>query len=244
MKKSVNVFFLSLILVSCYAQTPDPTVTEVWEPVPVKVTPGENGAPPSDAIVLFDGNGVNSFRNAEGGPADWIVKDGTLTVHTTGGKYIQTALRFGSCQLHLEFRIPIEEGKDGQEKGNSGLFLMGLYEIQILDSYENKTYSNGQAASVYKQHIPLVNATKPAGEWQVYDIIFTAPTFGDAGHVLHPARVTMIHNGVLVQNNVTIWGPTTYRGLPRYAPHADKLPLQLQNHSNEVSFRNIWLREL
>ncbi len=157
---------------------------------------------------------------------------------------IQTKQSFGDCQLHIEWRTPeIVEGK-GQGRGNSGIFLMGKYEIQVLDSYNNLTYPNGQAGSIYKQHIPLVNASRAPGEWQSYDIIFTAPVFIDDGGVRKPARVTVFQNGVLIQNHVKILGETVFIGAPGYEPHAEKLPLSLQDHNNPVSYRNIWIREL
>ncbi len=221
----------------------DPKTTEVWEPVPEKVSPGENGAPPSDAIVLFDGSDLSNFQSQEGGPAAWKVEDGAFTV-VPGQGGIQTKQAFGDCQLHIEWRSPTDDEDEGQGKGNSGIFLMGRYEVQVLDSYSGKTYPNGQAASVYKQHIPLVNACKPTGEWNSYDIIFTAPRFGEKGKVINPARITLLHNGVLVQNNVTLMGPTEYIGLPHYEVHEPKAPLSLQDHTDEVSFRNIWIREL
>jgi hypothetical protein len=236
-----SIFILSALTME--AQRGIPEVTEVQEPVPAVVTPGDGTAPPSDAIVLFDGSDLSSWVNNKGEAAAWDVKDGAMTVVPgTGG--IQTKQGFGDVQLHIEWRSPSVVKGEGQGRGNSGVFLMGRYEIQVLDSYENFTYPNGQAASVYKQHIPLVNATKKPGEWQTYDIIFTAPRFNEQGRVSHPARVTVIHNGVLVQNNIEIWGTTQYIGLPSYSRHEDRLPLGLQDHGDLVSFRNIWIREL
>jgi hypothetical protein len=235
------IFILSALTME--AQRGIPEVTEVQEPVPQVVTPGDGTAPPSDAIVLFDGSDLSNWVNNKGEAAKWDVKDGAMTVVPgTGG--IQTKQGFGDVQLHIEWRSPSVVKGEGQGRGNSGVFLMGRYEIQVLDSYENHTYPNGQAASVYKQHIPLVNATRKPGEWQTYDIIFTAPRFNEQGRVSHPARVTVIHNGVLVQNNIEIWGTTQYIGLPTYTKHEDKLPLGLQDHGDLVSFRNIWIREL
>lgn len=235
------IFILTALTME--AQRGIPEVTEVQEPVPQIVTPGDGTAPPSDAIVLFDGSDLSDWVNGKGEPAGWDVKDGAMTV-TPGTGGIQTKQGFGDVQLHIEWRSPSVVKGEGQGRGNSGVFLMGRYEIQVLDSYENHTYPNGQAASVYKQHIPLVNATKKPGEWQTYDIIFTAPRFNEQGRVSHPARVTVIHNGVLVQNNIQIWGPTQFIGLPTYTKHEDKLPLSLQDHGDLVSFRNIWIREL
>lgn len=243
-KKSVLVTSIFLLFViTMEAQQGNPEVTEVQEPVPAVVTPGQGTAAPSDAIVLFDGTDLSQWVNAKGEPAAWPVEDGAVTV-AGGAGGIETKQGFGDVQLHIEWRSPSEVRGDGQGRGNSGVFLMGRYEIQVLDSYENFTYPNGQAASVYKQHIPLVNATKKPGEWQTYDIIFTAPVFNEQGRVSHPARVTVIHNGVLVQNNVQIWGTTEYIGLPQYTEHESKLPIGLQDHGNPVSFRNIWVREL
>jgi len=172
-----------------------------------------------------------------------MVKDGSMTVQKGTGN-IKTKQGFGSCQLHIEWRTPSAIEGEGQGRGNSGIFLMGLYELQVLDSYNNKTYSNGQAGSIYKQHIPLVNACLKPGEWQEYDIIFTAPQFKEDGSLSSPAKFTVIQNGVLVQNNVELKGPTTYIGQPTYVAYPGKLPLSLQDHGNPTSFRNIWIREL
>ncbi|MFY0624764.1 MAG: DUF1080 domain-containing protein [Reichenbachiella sp.] len=225
-----------------YAQK-DPKTTELWEPVPSKVTAGENRSAPSDAIVLFDGKDLSMFQSKDGEKAMWDVQEGVVTVKPGAG-VISTKQKFGDCQLHIEWRSPLSDDGEGQSKGNSGVFLMGRYEVQVLDSYESKTYANGQASSIYKQHIPLVNACRPTGEWQSYDIIFTAPIFGTSGRVVSPARVTVLHNGVLVQNNVSIWGPTAYIGSPLYKKHENKGSLVLQDHGDLVSFRNIWIREL
>ncbi|HVF96407.1 MAG TPA: DUF1080 domain-containing protein, partial [Flavisolibacter sp.] len=151
---------------------------------------------------------------------------------------------FGDCQLHIEWRSPAEVKGEGQGRGNSGIFLMGRYELQVLDSYNSKTYSNGQAGSIYKQHMPLVNATRPPGEWQTYDVVFTAPRFSEDSLLKSPARITVLHNGVLVQNNTQLWGGTQYIGLASYQKHGDKEPIVLQDHGNPVSFRNIWIRPL
>ncbi|MCB0854498.1 MAG: DUF1080 domain-containing protein [Bacteroidetes bacterium] len=220
----------------------DPTVTEIWEPVPPKVTPGEGTAPPSDAIILFDGTSLNNWTSENGGKAKWTVGDGAFTVKAgTGG--IKTKQKFGDMQLHIEWRSPSEVKGEGQGRGNSGLFLMETYEVQILDSYESRTYSNGQAGSIYKQSIPLANATKPPGEWQTYDVIFMAPVFREDGTLSRPATVTVIHNGIVVQNHTTITGGTEYKGLPVYKAHGKK-SIMLQDHGIPVSFRNIWVREL
>lgn len=243
---SVIVFsFLLTTNVAC-AQDMEPEETEVWEPVPEKVNPNglNEKAPPSDAIVLFDGSDLEAWESVEGdGAAEWEVSGDHFTVAPgTGG--IQTKQGFGSVQLHIEWRSPEEIEGEGQGRGNSGIFLQSRYELQVLDSYNNETYSNGMASSIYKQHIPLVNAAREPGEWQSYDIKYTAPEFSEDGSVESPARITVLWNGVLVQDDVEIEGPTEYIGYPSYEAHEDKLPLMLQDHSNPVSFRNIWLREL
>lgn len=221
-----------------------PEATEFYEPVPPVVKPGEStNTPPSDAIVLFDGTNLTSWESEREGAADWTVEKGVLTVKPgTGG--IKTNQAFGDVQIHLEWRSPSKVESEGQGRGNSGVYIMNKYELQILDSYNNKTYTNGQAASIYKQSPPLVNATKPPGEWNTYDIIFMAPRFNEDGMLTSPARITAFHNGVLVQNNFVLRGPTEYIGIPNYTAHAEKLPLHLQDHGNLVSFRNIWVREL
>jgi hypothetical protein len=220
---------------------------EVWVNVPV-VTPGlSNADAPSDATILYNGHGLGAFQKRDDSPAGWkIDADGAVTDIKGAGDLI-TKEAFGSCQLHLEFREPAEVKGNGQARGNSGVYIMGKYEIQVLDSYNNPTYSNGQAGAVYKQHVPLVNASRKPGEWQSYDIVFTAPQFKENGDLLSPARVTVIHNGVLIQNNVTILGPTDWVTKPKYEKHASKLPLMLQDHGddgNPISYRNIWIRNL
>lgn len=223
----------------------DPKLTEYWEPQVRVVTPGKTNAdPPSDAIVLFDGKDASKWKSQkDGGDVKWKIEDGALVVAGgTGG--IETKDAFGDCQLHIEWRTPAKVVGESQGRGNSGLFLMGKYELQILDSYNNRTYSNGQAGSIYKQTPPLVNASRGPGEWQTYDIIFTAPQFSEDGTVKTPARITVFHNGVLVQNNTTIWGATQYIGTPNYEKHNAKEPLALQDHGNPTAFRNIWIRPL
>lgn len=235
------------------APRPRPQDTEVWEPVPAVVTPGNtDAAPPSDAIVLFDGTNLNEWVNTrDKSPAGWTVAGGVLTVNKPAGN-IETKRTFGSYQLHIEWRIP--EGITGtdQARGNSGVFLASTgngdagYEIQVLDSYQNKTYVNGQAGSIYKQYIPLANANRKPGEWQAYDIIWTAPTWNADGSLKSPAYVTAIHNGVLIQNHVELKGETLYIGQPVYKKY-DRAPIKLQAHgdpSPPISFRNIWVREL
>jgi len=218
-------------------------LTEVWEPIPAVVSSGQVGAPPSDAIVLFDGSDLSEWAAEEGGDAGWSVGDGAMTVARGSGDIV-TRRSFGDVQLHIEWRAPAEVRGDGQGRGNSGVYFMELYEIQVLDSYENNTYANGQAGAIYKQHIPLVNASRGPGEWQTYDAIFTAPRFGADGALLSPAYLTVLHNGVLIQNHAELGGPTVWIGEPEYEPHAERLPILLQNHGNPVSFRNIWVREI
>lgn len=245
MKRILLFSFLALSLSFAYAQENQewpPELTEVWEPKPPKVTPNEPGAPPSDAIVLFDGDDLDEWQAPNGQSAKWEVSDGAFTV-VPGRGDVQTKREFGDVQLHLEFRTPLEVQGDGQNSGNSGVFLQDRYELQVLDNYENETYVNGQVSSIYKQHIPLVNASRPRGEWQTYDVVYTAPRFNDDGMVISPARITVFHNGVLTLNNAEIKGSTEYIGLPKYTAHG-KAPIRLQDHGNRVSYRNIWVREL
>lgn len=223
---------------------PKPEDTEVWEPEPEVVTPGKQEGPPSDALVLFDGTGFDQWESEEGGEAKWELEDGVMTVKAGTGN-IQTRQEFTDFQLHIEWRTPAKVKGEGQGRGNSGIFMQGRYELQVLDSYENRTYSNGQAASIYKDGIPLVNACLPPGEWQTYDVIYTAPRFNDDGSVKSKARITVLHNGVLVQNNFEIAGLTLYIGEHHYEDggHGPG-PIKLQDHGNPVSYRNIWIREL
>lgn len=221
--------------------------TEVWSPVPPVITANEN-TPPSDAVVLFDGKSLGQWQAVEGGEAKWTVQNGSFTVAPKTGD-IRTKESFCDVQLHVEWTTPTKvTGEDGKEltsqgRNNSGIFLQEQYEVQVLDSYNSKTYSNGQAGSIYKQHIPLVNPTRAPGVWQSYDIIFTAPKFGDDKKLVSPGRATVLLNGVLVQNNVEIQGATGWIGKPVYTAHGCA-PLRLQDHGNPVSFRNIWIRKL
>jgi hypothetical protein len=243
MKKTLMSSML-LLSVSLFAQNKDPELTEIWQPEPRVVTPGKTAADaPADAIVLFNGKDLSEWQSANGQPAKWKLEDGAMTV-AKGAGAIKTKKSFGDCQLHVEWRSPAQVKGQGQGRGNSGIFLMGLYELQVLDSYKNRTYSNGQAGSIYKQLPPLVNASRMPGEWQTYDIIFTAPTFNKDSSVKSQARITVIHNGVVVQNNATIWGATQYIGIATNQQHNPKEPIMLQDHGDAVSFRNIWIREL
>ena len=225
----------TITVVMCQPQG-DPTLTEVWEPVP-EIVDASAGRPPSDAIVLFDGSNLTEWNG------DWKLEEGAVTVAPGTGNLV-TKRAFGDVQLHVEWRTPSVIEGEGQGRGNSRVFLMERYEIQVLDSYENTTYSNGQAGSLYKQHIPLVNASRPPGAWQSYDIIFMAPCFRADGTLSRPATVTVLHNGVLIQNHVTVEGPTVNIGEPQYEAHDAKTPLMLQDHTNPLSYRNIWIREL
>ncbi|MEM1120006.1 MAG: DUF1080 domain-containing protein [Bacteroidota bacterium] len=241
-----RTYFLLLCSMMAYfyleAQITDPKATEVWEPEPRVVTPGKETGAPSDAIILFDGSNLDEWTNKDGAAPGWTVADGTMTVKKGTG-IVKTKRNFGSVQLHLEWRSPKEIESEGQGRGNSGVFLNGIYEVQVLDSYNNRTYSNGQAASIYKQYMPLVNACKPPGEWQTYDIIYMQPQFNKDGMKVKSGTLTVIQNGILVQNNVEIKGTTPYIGLPQNPAHGDG-PLLLQDHGNPVSYRNIWVREL
>lgn len=245
MKKVKIIFIISFIGLSLFAQDEitDPLFTEDWGNVPAVVIPGEGNSAPSDALVLFGGDDLSLWIGDNGEVAAWDIKDGILTVKPRSGG-IRTRQAFGDCQLHIEWKTPAKLKGDGQGRGNSGIFFMGQYEIQVLDSYNNRTYSNGQAGSVYKDFAPLVNACKAPDEWQTYDIIFTAPKFDKDGTLLKKARFTVFHNGILIQNNVKIAGMTAYIGIHSYTPHPDRLPLGLQDHGNPVSYRNIWIREL
>jgi hypothetical protein len=208
----------------------------IWRK-PALVTPGETpSAPPSDAVILFDGKDLSAF---EGGEA-WLVENGAATVR---GASLKTKQKFGSCQLHVEFATPEKAEGGGQGRGNSGIYFMSQYEVQVLDSYENETYYDGQCASIYKQTPPIVNASKKPGQWQTYDIIFDAPEFDADGKVKKPAYMTVLHNGVLVQNHFELTGMTAYEHAPKYVPHEAKLPIHIQNHGNPVRYRNIWIRE-
>lgn len=232
---------------------PKPEDTEIWKPVPKVVTPGATcDAPPSDAISLFDGNSLDEWVSAQDHtPAKWDIVDGVMRVNKSGGN-IETKRRFKDYQLHLEFRIPESITGSGQARGNSGVFLASTgpgddgYELQVLDSYKNETYVNGMVGSIYKQAIPLTNAARKPGEWQTYDVVWTAPVFNEDGSLKNPAYVTVFFNGVLVQNHFELKGQTLYIGKPFYKKY-DSAPIKLQAHgdkSEPISFRNIWVREL
>lgn len=236
------IILLSLFMATnTHSQITKPEASEVWQPEPRVVQTPDNKAP-SDAIILFNGKNLDAWESIKKGPAQWKVEDDHFTV-VKGTGDIQTKENFGSVQLHIEWRTPTVIEGEGQGRGNSGVFFQNRYEVQVLDSYENRTYSNGQAGSVYKQHIPLVNATRPPGEWQVYDIIFTQPVFNKDSLKIKPGYLTVFHNGVLIQNHAEVYGTTEYIGFPKNTAHAEG-PIQLQDHSNPVSYRNVWVRRL
>lgn len=231
------------------AQTPAVPSLDEWEvhdpdrPQPAVVTPGEltSTPPPSDAIVLFDGTHFEEWMHPNGDAVKWHLSDGYMEVNPGTG-IIQTKRSFGDVQLHIEWATP--NSGPGQDSGNSGVYLMSTYEVQVLNSFENETYPDGQAASLYGQYPPLVNASRPPLEWQSYDIVFRRPHFEEDGTLKQPARVTVFHNGVLVQDNVILTGPSGHRSRPAYRVHEDALPLFLQDHNEPTRFRNIWIRDL
>ncbi len=241
----------TMILTSALSGAPDPH----WlghdreRPAPPAVTPGtpstpeRPGTPPSDATVLFDGKDTSAWVAMDGSPTKWVVHDGALEC-VPGSGYVRSLQSFGDCQLHVEWSAPIPAHGDSQGRGNSGVFFgFGRYEVQVLDSYGNKTYSDGSAASVYGQYPPLVNASLPPGTWQTYDIIWTAPRFDEDGGLRSKARLTVLHNGVVVQNNVELTGPTGWVGRVPYVAHTERMPIAFQDHGNPVRYRNVWVRE-
>ena len=253
MNKYIALFIITVLALPKFIiaqETPKPMpmqheMTEFYSPVPPVVTPGKYAfvPPPADALVLFDGKDLSKWKAEKGGPAQWIVKDGVMTVKKGTGD-IETIEKFEDYQLHIEWKVPQNITGSNQSRGNSGIFMQGIYELQILDSYNNSTYVNGQSGSIYKQSAPLVNAMRPPGEWNVYDVIYTAPRFKENGSLLNPARITVLHNGILIQNNFEIRGHTPWVGLPEYEKHG-KGPIKLQDHgdpSEAISFQNIWIR--
>lgn len=225
-----------VLLTTGSSRVPDEYISGIKWPEPPVVQPGDFIRPPSDAIVLFDGRDLSAFENGD----KWLVKDGYCQVQGGG---ITSKQSFGDCQLHLEFATPAEVKGNGQGRGNSGVYLMGKYEVQVLDSYDNKTYFDGQCGAIYKQQPPIVNACRGPGQWQTYDIIFRAPRFNTDGSVAQPAAVTVLHNGILVQNHYELLGGTYFDRAPGYEAHPEKLPLHIQDHGNPMRFRNIWIRE-
>lgn len=249
MKKIIYQLALAALSLSSFAQNfKVPKTTEVWEPLPKIVTPATtSGGAPSDAIILFDGTNMNSWQHTKDKSASkWLLKDGVMLAKKGTGE-LMTKQEFGSFQLHVEFNMPLDSKKVGYpDGGNSGVFLHGKYEIQIFDSYNNEVpiYANGMAGSVYKQVIPMANAMLKPGEWNSYDIFFTAPKFRYNGSVEIPAYVTVLMNGVMVLNHFEIQGTIQYIGIPSYEYYSGKGPIALQEHGSEVSFRNIWIRDL
>jgi hypothetical protein len=231
----------------CLAQTPSGwLIHDLDRPQPPRVQPAPQTLPlppPAGAVVLFDGSNLASWRASDGGPAGWVVRDGYMESVPESG-YLHTADGFGDVQLHVEWAAPNPPQGTSQQRGNSGVFLMGKYEIQVLDSFQSNTYPDGQAAAIYGQYPPLANACLPPGEWQAYDIVFRRPRFDQHGKLQTPARLTVVHNGVLVHDARELWGPTSWLKNAPYEPHPDRLPLALQDHGNPVRYRNIWLREL
>jgi Domain of Unknown Function (DUF1080) len=259
--RMLTVSLFAVVATALYAQQqgqpakPDPHDTEVWSPEPPVVTPGATcGQPPSDAVVLFDGSNLDEWVSAQDHtPARWFVEDGAMVVNKAKGiGNIETKRRFRNYQLHVEFRIPENITGFDQARGNSGVFLASTgpgddgYELQVLDSFHNKTYVNGQGGSIYKQSPPMVNANRRPGEWQTYDIAWTAPTFNTDGSLKSPAFVTVFFNGVLIQNHFELKGQTLYTGKPFYKKY-DSAPIKLQAHGDAslpISFRDIWVREI
>ena len=222
------------------------SVHDMGRPLPpVITTPGQFGQPPSDAIILFDGRDTSQWESDKGGRVKWKVENGYMEIAKKAGG-IHTKKSFGNCQLHIEWATPakVSPKETGQKRGNSGVFFMGKYELQILDSYNNRTYADGQAASLYGQYPPLVNVCRGPGQWQSYDVSFLRPIFAKDGKLIRPARITVLHNGVVVHNNVEIKGITAHKKKAKYTAHRDKLQLSIQDHGNPMCFRNIWIREL
>jgi hypothetical protein len=251
------VLFTALLIVAVLIPAadvlaqPDPNyrVHDWNRPRPPIIDPGRPstqevpGKPPSDAIVLFDGTDMSQWCATDGSATKWVVKNGAMEC-TPGSGAIRTLQNFGDCQLHIEWMAPVPPKGRSQGRGNSGVFLMNTYEVQVLDSFQNETYADGQASALYGQYPPLVNAALPPGQWQTYDILFTRPRFDEQGQLLSPARVTVLHNSVLTQNNVALTGPTNWLERAPYRLHPDKMPLGLQDHGNPVRYRNVWIREL
>jgi hypothetical protein len=247
-----RVMLLTLALAGWSWAQPDPS----WldhdrsRPQPTVITPATSstqeraGKAPSDAVVLFDGKDLSQWSDMDGKPTQWTVRDGDMEC-VKGSGYVRTVQNFGDCQLHIEWVTPHPADGTGQGRGNSGVFFgLDRYEVQVLDSYQSNTYPDGSAGAIYGQYPPLVNASRPPGQWQTYDIVYTAPRFEADGKFRSPARLTVFHNGVLIQNDVQLTGPTTWLERPPYQFHPEKQPISLQDHGNPVRFRNIWVREL
>lgn len=247
-----NVAALAVVLAGASVSEAGAQGTPEWKihapdrPQPPVVNPGPGVLPvpaPSDATILFDGRDLSRWMHANGSAPQWTLRDGYVEVKPGAGDLL-TRDAFGDAQLHVEWATPLPVRGTGQGRGNSGVYVMQFYEIQVLDSWQNSTYPDGQAAAVYGQFPPLANASRPPGEWQSYDIVFRGPRFAPDGRLIRPATLTLFHNGVLVQDGVTLTGPTGHYARPPYRPHAERMPLLLQDHSDLVRFRNIWVREL
>ena len=256
MKRVASIAFpgIGLLAAAWLAQAethvdPNYPIHDRTRPQPAVVDPGTAstqatpGRPPSDAIVLFDGRDLSHWRHQDGSAPKWKIGSGYFEV-VPGSGYLYTRDAYGDCQLHVEFAEPDPPKGEDQNRGNSGVFLHGLYEVQVLDSYQSPTYPDGQAAALYGQFPPLVNASRAPGVWQSYDIVFHGPRFDAAGHLTRPARMSVLHNGVLVQDDVELTGPTAHHQRPPYSAQPDKLPLALQDHADPVRYRNVWIREL
>ena len=241
-----RIFLLALIFIlPSVLHAQDPEMTEDWSKPPPIITAGKKSKPPSDATILYrKGKDLVNWQSRNGESARWKTTLCGMIVNGTGGIISKQA--FGDAQYHVEWRSPrkVDPETEGQERGNSGIYIQGKYEVQILDSYENETYYNGQAGSMYKQSAPLVNASRKPGKWQSYDIVFHAPRFHENGRLKKPATITVFHNGVLIQDHYVLKGETVYGGFPKYNTHPEKLPLLLQDHGDPVQYRNIWVREL
>ncbi len=251
MKYSTQLYAV-LLCVAFLGLVPGQFVQAQWRvhdldrPKPEVVTPPAQVLPvppPPDAVVLFDGTDLSGWEATDGSPTKWVIKDGNME-SVAGAGYIQSKAAFGDMHLHVEWAAPLPVKGNSQGRGNSGVFLMSYYEVQVLDSYDNPTYADGQAGAVYGQYPPLVNATRPPGEWQSYDIFWHRPHFGTAGNVISPARVTVIHNGIMIQDKVELWGPTEWLQYRPYEQHPDRLPIRFQDHGNPVLYRNVWVRDL
>jgi hypothetical protein len=240
MKKSTRtaiILSFSIVVLTIHTAVTAEYLNGIKWQEPEVVTPGEGTSAPSDATVLFDGSGFSAWENSD----NWKIEDGAAIA---GKGDIRTRESFGDCQLHIEWSSPVPAEGNGQGRGNSGIFLMDLYEIQVLDSYRNETYFDGQAGAIYKQTPPQVNAMRKPGEWNIYDIIWTAPRFNDDGSLKSPAYITALHNGVVIQNHFELKGDTPFNRPPEYNKHADRLPIRLQDHGNPTRFRNIWIRDI
>ena len=243
-KSSATLVAVMLFVPPAFSQNDKWLPNDVNRPVPPVITPGaEPGAAPSDAIILFDGKDLSAWRGADGADAKWKLVDGAMEIAPRSGN-IHSKQAFGDCQLHIEWKEPSPAHGTDQERGNSGIMLMSTYEVQVLDMDGNKTYADGGAGAIYGQYPPLVTAARKSGEWQAYDIIFRRPHFDAAGHLTSPARLTVLLNGVLVQDNVAPTGPTAFHDRPPYLPGPDKYPISLQDHGTALQFRNVWIREL